>query len=204
MNNIAILLLAAGGSSRMGQAKQLLPWGDTTLIEHQIRTLIKTGNRVNVVLGFDSDLIIPVIEKYQINIFINSNWESGMGNSLSFGIGETERKFPEAEGVLIALLDQPLITSSYYEKMLSAFQPGSQQIIVSKSSSGWRGVPVIFDKSYFKDLSKLKNDEGAKKIFQQHERNIIVLEGGELLEDMDTPQAYQQLMLKDINHKSDS
>ena len=124
MNNIAILLLAAGGSSRMGQAKQLLPWGDTTLIEHQIRTLIKTGNPVNVVLGFDSDLIIPVIEKYQINIFINSNWESGMGNSLSFGIGETERKFPEAEGVLIALLDQPLITSSYYEKMLGSFQPG--------------------------------------------------------------------------------
>jgi molybdenum cofactor cytidylyltransferase len=55
MNKIAVLLLAAGSSSRMGQPKQLLAWGNTTLIEHQIRTLIKTGNPVNVVLGFNSN-----------------------------------------------------------------------------------------------------------------------------------------------------
>ena len=196
MNNIAILLLAAGGSSRMGQAKQLLPWGDTTLIEHQIRTLIKTGNPVNVVLGSDSELIIPVIKNYPVNICINKNWESGMGSSISFGIEEVTRKFPQSEGVLITLLDQPLINEFYYEKMISAFQPGLKQLIASHSVTGWRGVPVIFDKYYYKDLSLLKNDEGAKRIIQQNEKNVIVVEGNDSLEDIDTPQSYQELLSK--------
>jgi molybdenum cofactor cytidylyltransferase len=196
MNNIAILLLAAGGSSRMGQSKQLLPWGDTTLIEHQIKTLIKTGIPVNVVLGSDSDLIIPVIKNYPVIICINSNWENGMGSSLSFGIEEVTKKFPQSEGVLITLLDQPLINESYYENMIGAFKPGMKQIIASHSVTGWKGVPVIFDKFFFKDLSQLKNDEGAKRIIQQNEKNVIITEDSDALEDIDTPQSYKELLSK--------
>lgn len=199
MANIPILLLAAGGSSRIGQPKQLLPWGNQTLIEHQIQTLLKTGNPVNVVLGSNSNLVIPVIEKFPVNVFINTDWESGMGSSISLGINQIIQKFPDANGVLITLLDQPLITTSYLQKMLDAFQPGFRQIIVSRSASGWTGVPVIFDKCFFKELSELKNDEGAKKIIKRHEENVILIEGGELLEDMDTWQTYQQLLSKFIN-----
>jgi molybdenum cofactor cytidylyltransferase len=202
MDEIPILLLAAGGSTRMGQPKQLLPWGSQTLIEHQIQTLLKTGNPVNVVLGSNSNLTIPVIEKYSVNIFVNINWEDGLGNSISFGISEVIQKFPDANGVLITLLDQPLVTTSYIEKMLGAFCPGSQQIIVSRSDSGWKGVPVLFDKCYFKELTELGNEEGAKKIVKRHEDSVILLDGGELLEDMDTPETYQQLLEKYINNSS--
>jgi len=204
MTEIPILLLAAGSSTRMGQPKQLLPWGNTTLIEHQIQTLNKTGNPVNVVLGSDSNLIIPIIENYKINIFINSNWESGMGSSISMGIGQIISNFPKAEGVLITLLDQPLITTSYFETILNAFQPGLQHILASHAASRWKGVPVLFDNHYFKDLTGLKNDEGAKKIIQQHEKNVITIEGGEIIEDMDTPESYQQLLKKYINPQSNS
>lgn len=199
MNEIPVLLLAAGGSSRMGQPKQLLPWGNTTLIEHQIQTLIKTGNPVNVVLGSNSNLIIPVIENYKVNIFINNNWESGMGSSLALGIRQIVTRFPKTAGALITLLDQPLITASYYEKMLGLYQPGLQQILASHSASGWTGVPVLFDKYYFKELEKLKDDEGAKKIIRQHEENVIIVECDEIMEDMDTPQSYEQLLRKYIN-----
>jgi len=199
MDEIPILLLAAGGSLRMGKPKQLLPWGEQTLIEHQIQTLLKTDNSVNVVLGSNSNLIIPVIEKYPVNIFINSDWERGMGSSISFGIQQIIQNFPEAEGVLITLLDQPLLTTSYFEKMLDDFQPGSQQILISRSSSGWTGVPVLFDQCYFNELTGLKNDEGAKKIVKRHEKKVILLDGGELLVDMDTMQTYQQLLNKHIN-----
>ncbi len=194
MSEIPILLLAAGSSSRMGQPKQLLPWGKQTLIEHQISILQKTANPVNVVLGSNSDLIIPAIEKYPVNIFIHTNWESGMGSSISYGIRQITQKFPAADGVLITLPDQPLITTSYIEKILGTYQPGAQQIIVSKSASGWMGVPVLFDKCFFKELLELRNEEGAKKIIKRHEENVLVLEGGEIMEDMDTPQAYQQLL----------
>lgn len=199
MAKIPILLLAAGGSTRMGQPKQLLPWGEQTLIEHQIQTLLKTGNPINVVLGSNSKLIIPVIEKYSLDIFINADWKSGMGSSISFGIGQIIQKFPDADGVLITLLDQPMVTTFYLEKMFYAYQPDSKQIIASRSASGWKGVPVLFDKCYFKELSELKNEEGAKKIIKRHEKNVILLDGGELLEDMDTPLVYQQLLSKFIN-----
>jgi molybdenum cofactor cytidylyltransferase len=199
MAEIPILLLAAGSSSRMGQPKQLLSWGNQTLIEHQIQTLLKTGNPVHVVLGSNSNLIIPVIEKFPINIFINSDWELGMGSSISNGIGQIIQKLADANGVLITLLDQPMITTSYLQKMLNAFQFGLQQIIVSYSASGWTGVPVLFDRCYFKDLAELRNEEGAKKIIKRHEENVIQLDAGELLEDMDTPETYEQLLEKYMN-----
>lgn len=199
MPEIPILLLAAGGSSRMGQPKQLLPWGNQTLIGHQIQTLLETGQPVNVVIGSDSDLIIPVIEKFPVNIVINANWESGMGSSISLGITQIQQKFPNANGVLITILDQPLITSAYLEKIRTAFRTFSRQIIVSKSASGWTGVPVLFDKCYFEELSGLKNDEGAKKIIQRHPENVTHVEAGELLDDMDTPEAYRQMQNKFLN-----
>jgi molybdenum cofactor cytidylyltransferase len=196
MTEIPVLLLAAGGSTRMGQPKQLLPWGNSTLIEHQIKTLVKTGNPVNVILGFNSEVIIPLIENFMVSIFLNADWESGIGSSISFGILQIIQKYPKAEGVLICLLDQPLITTSYYKRMSDRWQPGFQQIMVSQSGSGWTGVPVLFDKYYFQDLLKLKNDQGAKNIIQQHEKHVIIVEGGELIEDMDTPNTYQQLWRK--------
>lgn len=180
----------------MGQPKQLLRWGNASLIEHQIKTLIKTGNPVNVILGFSSDLIIPLIENYPVSIFVNTGWESGMGSSVSFGILQVIQKYPIADGVLICLLDQPLVTASYLKKMADTWQPGLQQIVASQSVSGWTGVPAIFDKYYFQDLSKLKNDQGARKIIQQHEKHVILVESGELIEDMDTPNTYQQLWRK--------
>jgi len=201
MDEIPILLLAAGSSSRMGQPKQLLPWGNQTLIEHQIQILLQTGNPVNVVLGSNSNLIIPVIEKYPVTIFINNSWDTGMGSSISLGIDQIIQKFPNANGVLITLLDQPLITTSYFEKMLGAFQPGSQQILISHSASGWTGVPVLFDQCYFKELTELGNDEGAKKIVKRHEENAILLDGGEIMEDMDTMESYLQLISKYFNYK---
>lgn len=196
MAKIPILLLAAGASSRMGQPKQLLPWGEQTLIEHQIQTLIQTGHSVHVVIGSNSEHILPLIEKLPVGIFINTDWASGMGSSISFGIRQIIQKFPEAEGVLITLLDQPLLLTSYFKTMLGTFQPGLQQILVSYSVSGWTGVPVLFDKCYFKELTELSHDEGAKKITRRHEESVILLDGGELLEDMDTPETYQRLLMR--------
>lgn len=196
MAKIPILLLAAGSSSRMEQPKQLLHWGEQTLIEHQIQTLLKTDHPVHVVIGSYSEIILPVIEQLPVNIFINSDWESGMGSSISFGINQIIQKFPDADGVLITLLDQPLVTTSYIEKMLGAYHSGSQQILASHSASGWTGVPVLFDQCYFKELSELKNEDGAKKIIKRHEKNLMLLEAGEMLEDMDTPETYLRLLNK--------
>lgn len=196
MAEIQHLLLAAGNSSRMGRPKQMLPWGNQTLIGHQIQTLLQTGNPVNVVLGSHSDMVIPLIEKYTVNVFINTGWENGMGSSVAFGVNKLLKKNRAMEGVLISLLDQPLVTATHLKKMLNAFRPGNRQIIVSQSSSGWEGAPVLFDKTYFNELKKLKGKEGAKTIIQQYKNDAISINCGEILEDMDTPESYQRMLKK--------
>jgi molybdenum cofactor cytidylyltransferase len=196
MAKIPLILLAAGGSARMGRPKQLLPWGNHTLIEHQIQTLQKTGNPVSVVLGSNSKLVLPVIEKYNVNIFINNDWENGMGSSIATGVNGLTKESPGADGVLIALVDQPLVPSKHFLNMLEAFHPGKQQIIVSNSGSGWEGVPALFDKCYSDELQNLTGKEGAKKIIQKHNNAVKRVKCGNLLEDMDTPEAYQQMLKK--------
>lgn len=194
MAEIPVLLMAAGGSTRMGQPKQLLPWGNSSLIEHQIGVLKKTQNPVIVVLGFNADQVVPIIEKTGVQIVINGNWEKGMGGSISLGIRNIFSKFPDADGALITLLDQPMVTYSYLEKMKSTFKPWNSQILVSQSGTGWEGVPVLFDKCYFNDLAKLCNDEGAKKVIQKYEDRVMTLNAGNILEDIDTPESYKLLL----------
>jgi molybdenum cofactor cytidylyltransferase len=200
MADIPCLLLAAGASSRMGRTKQLLPWGECTLLEHQVQTLLKTGQPVVVVLGHKADQIRPVLTKYPVKICINTRWENGIGSSIAHGISYLDKEFPEAAGVLITQLDQPLLSRSHFEKILSSFSPGSRQIIVSGSPSGWQGVPVLFDRAYFGALRNLHGDEGARKVFQSHAGAVQALEAGDILEDMDTPETYQKLLEKYLHH----
>lgn len=191
MAEIPIILLAAGSSARMGQPKQLLRWGEQTLIEYKIQLLLKTGQPLVVVLGANSGLIIPVIKKYEASIILNNNWEKGMGTSVSCGIRKVELDFPNANAVLIALPDQPLIPLSHYLALFNTFQKEKRQIIASKSESGWQGVPALFDRFYFEELQKLNGETGAKTIIRQYPANVISLLCNEITEDVDTPENYR-------------
>jgi len=194
MNNIQHLLLAAGASKRMGKPKQLLPWGNKTLIEHQIHVLLETNNKVSVVLGAYSDKISGIIKKFPIEIYTNKDWKNGMGSSISYGLKMLLEKHPEVDAVLISLIDQPLIKSTHFKKMTDLFQPGNNEIIVSYSKKGWSGSPVLFDKVYFKELLKLKGDEGAKRIVHKYRNSVKLIDGGALLKDVDTYQVYLDLL----------
>lgn len=196
MAEIPILLLAAGESRRMGKAKQLLPWGSTTLIEHQVQTLLITGKPLAVVVGHLAERMLPLLQKYPVLILVHKHWVKGIGSSISFGIRELEMKFPHAEGALICQVDQPLITASHYNHLISAFQAYTPQIIVSRSPFGWEGVPVLFGRTYFKELQLLKGDEGARKIFRKHSQSVRFIESCDILEDMDVPEVYDQLLAK--------
>ncbi len=180
----------------MGQPKQLLEWGKQTLIEHQIRIRLETGCNVAVVLGAYADKILPVIKKLPVLVFINDEWQEGMGNSLAFGLKMLHQKFTEMEAVIISLSDQPLVTISHLQELHNIFQLGSQQIIVSQSDSGWIGVPALFDRIYFDELEQLEGEEGAKEIIQKHRNSVIPIECGKSLEDVDTPESYRILWEK--------
>ena len=193
MYKLPVILLAAGSSSRMQKPKQLLPWGDNTLLEHQITTLKKTGHRVIVVLGAYYEQLVPLAEALETEIVFNSRWEEGMGTSVAAGIEYISSFYEDTEGALIVLLDQPLVPEEHYKGLLSTFIPGKAMIAASQSPSGWQGVPAVFDRYYFDDLISLDSDIGAKKIIKQHTDKVSFVTC-HFLDDADTSADYESLL----------
>ena len=198
MSRICHVLLAAGKSKRMGTPKQLLPWGAKTLIEFQIERILPTTEQLFIITGAFADQIEPLLKGYSLEVLRCEDWENGMGDSLGFGIRTVLKMDASLDGVLISLIDQPLVTSEHYYNMRALFQKGQKQIIASESDFGWSGAPVLFDAHYFGALQKLNGEEVAKKIIKKNSQQIIYLNGGSSLVDMDTPEVYREL-LKEFN-----
>tara|TARA_R110002051_G_scaffold169498_1_gene240035 strand:- start:6766 stop:7383 length:618 start_codon:yes stop_codon:yes gene_type:complete len=188
--NVAIVLLAAGASRRMERAKQLLPWQEQSMIEHQINTLLQTDLPLCVVLGAHAAKIAPLIQDLPLQICINESWEKGMGNSLAYGIKEVISQSPSVSGILIALVDQPFLQVEHFKMIIQSFVPNEQQIICSKSDEGWSGPPVLFDRCYFKEMMEQDGDEGAKKLTRKYQKTITYINLGDVIDDIDTPVAF--------------
>ena len=199
MINISHILIAAGESKRIGKPKQFLDWGSVTLIENQIRTLLKTKQNTYVVLGAYYKEIFNVIKKYPIKIFYHKNWKNGMGSSIAFGIKEILKKSKNYQGFLISLCDMPLIEVNYFKKLIQNFNINKNKIIVSKSKLGVIGVPAIFPKTLENELMKLNEDVGAKEIINKYKDSVNKILCDDL-DDIDTLEDYKML-IKKINRQ---
>ncbi len=191
--NIAIVILAAGASSRMGQAKQLLPWQDTTLLGNAIRNAKASHtNSVTVVLGANAEAIRNEISESQIAIVENLGWASGLGSSIACGTNFLIRKKNKPNGILVMLADQPLIDAAYLNAMMAAFNP-QQEMIIATAYQDRAGVPALFSKDYYKKLTKLDDDFGAKKIIDGDKKKVSILDLGQITVDIDTKSDYKKL-----------
>lgn len=189
-HRIAVLILAAGASRRMGKIKQLLPWGESTLLNHTINTLNTISEDIFVVLGANTKEITSTLDK--CTIISNPEWQKGMGTSISTGIGEIE-VVKDYDAVLVVLADQPLLDVAYYQKMITAYSSGNSTIIATSYETK-NGVPAILDKSLFEELKKLGEDYGARKLMQKYAANVTALDPDGKAIDIDTPEVYEQLI----------
>lgn len=193
-SHIAIVVLAAGASKRMGSPKQLLKWGDGTLIGNAIETVSKlASNELIVVLGAHYELIKNVIQTSPVTILNNENWEKGLGSTIAFAVEYLQNSKSNIDGVLITLCDQPLITADFLNLFISKFQSGKNQILATSYGNGKQGVPVLFDKVYFNDLEKLNSDEGAKEILKKYSSHVEALTPQMDNKDLDTSEEYTAL-----------
>ena len=119
-NNIAIIILAAGSSSRLGRPKQLLELNGKTLLQKSIETALNVSINVTVVLGANENLVRPTISGFPINIILNENWISGMSGSIQTGMSALKNN--EFQAVLIMLCDQPFINASILKGMIEVFE----------------------------------------------------------------------------------
>lgn len=191
--DIHFLLLAAGESKRMGRIKQLLPWNNTTLLEHTINEALQSNvNKVNLVLGANSVEILSKIKPSNVDVFINKKWQNGIGSSIAYGIGEILR-VSNPEAILIGLADQPFVNTAFYNQMLAKYKSDEKIMIASQYEKSY-GVPALFGSHYYDSLLSLKGDEGAKKLILKFPDRLILMDGSEIHKDIDTIEMYKEAL----------
>ena len=193
MSKTAVLILAAGESKRIGKPKQLLPYKKSNLLLEKIKQLQSLDRvQVFVVLGAYFKDIFPLLRELPVKVVMNAKWQEGMGSSLSKGI-ELIQKKEMFDRVLITLSDLPLMESSHYEELIELSKSTGKRIIQTEYEDT-AGVPVIFDKSLFQSLARLKNDEGAKPLIEKYKKEVLKLRSKTPYFDVDTPEEYQKLL----------
>ncbi len=197
MRNIGIVLLAAGGSSRMGRPKQLLPFGGTTLLRHAVETARATKlSPIVVVLGAEAEACRAELRGLTVTLAQNDHWSAGLGGSIRAGVEELERVAPAAEAALIMLQDQPRITSASLGDLVQLWSPEGCTIAAA-FYGGRTGVPAVFGRRHFAELKALDGSGGAKGILARHDADVAKLELPEALDDIDSPEDYARLAVAD-------
>ena len=189
----AIMILAAGNSSRLGRPKQLLAYKNKPLLQVVSDAALQTAFRpVTIVLGAYKNEIARQING-TVNYVINDHWQEGMGSSIAAGLAATLKLSPGIQQVIIAVSDQAFISQEIFEQLYQQQQLSAKGIVASKYEET-AGTPVLFSKKYFADLLALKGDSGAKSILKTYPKDIetITFEKGEM--DIDTEEDYKKLI----------
>ncbi len=193
MTDTAIIILAAGNSSRLGRPKQLLAYKNKTLLQVVSDAALQTDFRpVTIVLGAYKNEIAKQING-TVKYVINEHWQQGMALSISAGLTATLKFQPGIQQVIIAVSDQAFITCEIFEQLHRQQQLYGKGIVASQYGDT-TGTPVLFTKKYFADLLSLKGDSGARSILKNCPADVatISFEKGEM--DIDTEEDYKKLI----------
>lgn len=187
----AIIILAAGNSSRLGEPKQLLPYKGKTLLRHTADEALLVTPKVLIVTGEENPDITEQITGF--HYIRNESWAEGMASSLKTGLQETLQRFPETEQFIFTVCDQPFISASVFKALIEK-KSTSPKGIVASAYAETLGVPVLFSGSYIQELLNLKGQEGARKLIQQHKEDTDSISFEQGSWDIDTPEDYKKII----------
>ncbi len=185
------LILAAGHSTRMGTLKQMLPFGEGTVLEQVVGALTASTLRdVTVVLGYRSDEIQIRLTSWPVHTILNPDLHGDMLSSIQCGIRAT----CEDQAVMIALGDQPFISEVIINRLIGEYENQSSGIVLPVYN-GKRGHPMIIGPEYREDL--LNQTEGGLKAlrdrYEDHVRTVPV-DTDAVLIDLDYRHEYEQAL----------
>lgn len=202
-------MLAAGGGTRLGGGKLLLPWRGSPLIAHLARTVNRAFglHSLTVVLGHDADAVRDATARSMptptlpVRFVHNRNWSEGLSTSLRHGL-ESVLAAPDSErigGVLFLLADQPLVSVKTLNALVlahgEACARNPDHPATAPMCRGRRGNPVILGRRLFPAVMTLEGDIGARRILEDLGDELLRLPVDDpgILHDVDTPQAYEAL-----------
>jgi molybdenum cofactor cytidylyltransferase len=190
---LAAVILAAGGSSRMGQPKQLLKFRGTSLLRRAIDTASAVpADQVIVVLGHAAERLLPECEATTATVVINGQWQDGVSTSLRGGLAAVS---PEARGVFIYPADMPLLTPEALRELAHRQQVSGRPAAMTEAG-GVRGVPVFITRSLFPALMIQEGDVGGAQYLRGHPEAVeaVHFEDADLVRDVDRPEDYARLL----------
>jgi molybdenum cofactor cytidylyltransferase len=191
-----------------GQHKLLLPLGDRPVLAHVIEaTLASHARPIILVLGHQATQVRASIPHYathpSITLVENHDYTKGMSTSLRVGLQALTATcskaeptpYPNPNGALVLLGDQPLIIPSILDTLIATRQ-ATGKCIIAPLYNGKRGNPVLFDASLFPELMEVTGDEGGRSVIERHRQDLVTVEVGDTVApyDVDTWEAYQQVV----------
>jgi molybdenum cofactor cytidylyltransferase len=192
---IALIILAAGSSSRLGKPKQNLVFQGSTLLQRSINAALAADcQKVLVVLGANAQVIEPTIKNDPIQIIHNPDWETGMSSSISCGLSALLKANPRMKAVILMLCDQPFADTSIINQLIQA--SASNKPLVACNYNGTIGVPALFDKTHFEELLALQGNEGAKKLLLKYTDEVHTVPFPLGMIDIDTIGDYERLEIR--------
>ena len=184
------IILAAGESRRMGRLKALLPFGETTVIEQVIQSLLHAElAAVTVVLGHRAADIAAVIHPWPVHMLHNPDYRHGMTTSVQVALRDIT---PIPDAYLLALVDQPHIAPELIRQLLTAFVRMAKGMVIP-TYHGKRGHPIILATRYRQDILALGPDQGLHLVTRGHPDDTleIPVDTDDILRDMDYQADYE-------------
>ena len=169
-----------------------MPVQGTPMLRNAIHTALHSkADRTVVVLGSNHTEHAHLIGNLPVSIVVNDEWMLGMGSSLKAGLNSALSTDPSVEAVVVMLCDQPAVTSAYINSLIDIFHLDDKRIVASHYANA-AGVPALFAKEFFHELSSLKNESGAKSVIHQNSllATLVDFPGGVI--DLDTPDDYKK------------
>lgn len=194
---VAAVVLAAGESERMGQTKQLLPWGHTTILGQTLANLKASAvNEILVVTGHDAVAVESIAIEFNVPTIHNPNYASGeLLSSLQVAVRALR---DNRAAVLVFLADQPMVEPETIDQILFAYWQGGGEI-VAPAYQGQRGNPVLIGRSFFEELLALPVGYAPRDMLKRHQAAIrlVNLPDQSILRDLDSPAHYERWRPKD-------
>jgi molybdenum cofactor cytidylyltransferase len=173
---LAAVILSGGASRRMGSPKALLSYQGRPFLEHllDVARHPKIGVR-RVVLGADAGSIAKEANLESNEIVINEDWEKGQLSSIQAALRSLP---PETDGMILFLIDHPLISAALVGELIETFYT-SRKSIVLPVYEGRRGHPVIFSSSLYQDLMAAPLETGARSVVWERAGEVQVMQTNE-------------------------
>ncbi|MFZ5510980.1 MAG: NTP transferase domain-containing protein [Pseudomonadota bacterium] len=194
---VAVVVLAAGRSTRMQGANKLLAEVDGVpmVARAACAALASRAAEVLVVTGHEAERVAAALTGCPVRLVHNPDYGAGLSTSLRAGLAALA---PDTDAAIVMLADMPRIGAGHLDRLMDAFDPAAPQIVVP-CHDGRRGNPILWPRGFFGEMQRVTGDQGARELLTRHAGRIKAIETDEaVFADVDTPDALEQARARQV------